>query len=436
MKNKITRRRLLRTAAVSGIAFPFVTTCRAGAEVPGRELRIGGIGVGGKGGGDIQETTKENARIVALCDIDPGRLAHAAKKYPEAKVFTDWRQLLEMEGLDAVTVSTPDHTHAPATLTAIRRGLHVYCQKPLTHSVWEARQIGLAAAKYKVVTQMGTQGRSGVGDKLTAELLRRKPLGRIHQIHLWTNRPIWPQGLDRPPKIPVPEGLAWDNWIGAAPFRDYHDSLHPFKWRGWLDFGTGALGDIGCHATTAIWDGLQLKAPTAVWSDGEAPNGETFPKAGVVHFTFPANDLTGGEVELIWHDGGNLPDRKLFPFMPADWAVPDGGQLIVGEEGAMFGHRLYPQEKFGGYAYPQVEGDDHYMQWTRACLDPSKKTLCPFDTQSGPLTEAILLGNIALRFPGKKLAWDTAAFSFPGSPEAGKLLRRAYREGWAVEGLG
>lgn len=431
-----TRRKFLHTVAASGLAAPFVATHRAGAAPAGGELRIGGIGVGGKGWGDIIETSKENARVVAICDIDAGRLAKAAKRFPDAKTFTDWRELLQMEELDAVTVSTPDHTHAPATMTAIRRGLHVYCQKPLTHTVWEARQIGLAAAKHDVVTQMGTQGRSTAASMITVELLRRKAIGRIRQIHLWTNRPIWPQGLERPPSKPVPNGIDWDTWIGAAPFRDYHDHLHGFKWRGWLDFGTGALGDIGCHSLAPIWDGLRLTAPTRVWSEGDPPNGETYPKAGVVHYTFPANDLTGGEFELIWHDGGNLPDRKLFPFMPDGWTVPDGGNLIVGDDGVLMGHRLYPQERFAKYAYPKVVGDDHYLQWTRACLDRSRKTLCPFDTLAGPLTEAILLGNVALRFPGKKLDWDTTAFAFPGATDADQFLRRTYRKGWNIDGLG
>jgi predicted dehydrogenase len=431
-----TRRRFLQAAAASGLAVPFVTTHRAGAAPTSGKLRVGGIGVGGKGWSDIIETTKENARVVAICDIDAGRLAKAARRFPDARTFTDWRELLHMEELDAVTVSTPDHTHAPATMTAMRRGLHVYCQKPLTHSVWEARQIGLAAAKHDVVTQMGTQGRSSAASMITVDLLRRKAIGRIRQIHLWTNRPIWPQGLDRPPSKPVPEGIDWDQWIGAAPFRKYHDHLHGFNWRGWLDFGTGALGDIGCHSLAPIWDGLRLGAPTRVWSEGHPPNGETYPKAGVVHYTFPGNELTGGEFELIWYDGGNLPDRKLFSFMPDDWTVRDGGNLIVGDEGGLMGHRLYPREKFANYAYPKVTGDDHYLQWTRACLDRSRKTLCPFDTLAGPLTEAVLLGNVALRFPGRKLNWDTTAFAFPGATDADQFLRRTYRKGWNIDGLG
>ncbi len=436
MTLRTTRRNFVRTVAASSLALPMITTRPIHADSPSGQLRIGGIGVGGKGWGDIIETSKDKARVVAICDIDSKRLEKAAARFPDAKKFTDWRELLQMEGLDAVTVSTPDHTHAPATMTAIRRGLHVYCQKPLTHSVWEARQIGLATAKHGVVTQMGTQGHSSAGSRMDVQLLRRKAVGRIRQIHIWTNRPIWPQGLDRPPTKPVPAGVDWDQWIGVAPYRDYHDNLHPFSWRGWLDFGTGALGDIGCHSLASTWDGLRLTAPTHVWSDGAAPNGETYPKAGVVHYTFPANDLTGGEFELIWYDGGNLPDRSLFPFMPSDWKVPSGGKLVVGEEGCLYGNRLHPQEKFAGYDYPQCESDDHYMQWTLACLDRTRTTVTPFDTFSSPMTEAVLLGNVALRFPGQKLQWDTTAFAFQAMPEADKYLRREYREGWQIEGLG
>jgi predicted dehydrogenase len=432
---KTTRRSFLRTAAASGIAFPLISTGRA-APGSGRPLRVGGIGIGGKGWSDIIETTKENAQVVAICDIDRQRLAKAAKRFPGAKQFTDWRKLLEMEELDAVTVSTPDHTHAPATMTAIRRGLHVYCQKPLTHSVWEARQIGLATAKHKVVTQMGNQSRTAPGAQVTFGLLRRKAIGRIREIHMWTNRPIWPQGLDRLPTKPVPGHVAWDEWLGVAPAREYHDSLHPFKWRGWLDFGTGALGDIGCHALAPTWDGLEMAAPLEVWSSGKPPNEETFPKKGVVHYNFAATGISGGPFRLTWYDGGELPDRGLFPFMPKGWQVPDNGKLIIGEEGCMYGHHLYPREKFAKYDYPKPETIDHYQQWTLACLDRSLKTVCPFDAASGPLTEAVLLGNVALRFPGKKLKWDSEAFSFPQMPEADGYLRRSYRDGWGIDGLG
>ena len=435
MRN-IDRRTFLRSIAASGLAIPAISSRPLLADSPSEQLQIGGIGVGGKGWGDIQETSKEKARVVAVCDVDRGRLGRAASKYPDAKKFVDWHELLELKELDAVTVSTPDHTHAPASYTAICRGLHVYCQKPLTHSVWEARQLGLATAKHGVVTQMGTQGHSSAGSRVTVELLRRKAVGRIGQIHIWTNRPIWPQGLARPSSKPVPGHLAWDQWIGVAPHREYHDHLHPFAWRGWLDFGTGALGDIGCHAFAAVWDGLKLTAPIEVWSDGEAPNGQTFPKASVVHYRFPANELTGGESELIWYDGGRLPDRALFPFMPAGWKVPNGGELVIGAEGSLYGGRLYQEEKFADYEAPACKGDDHYMQWTRACLDRSRKTVTPFDTFSGPMTEAVLLGNVALRFPGRKLAWDSRALAFSGASEADRFLRRDYRDGWRIEGLG
>ncbi len=437
MKDKLTRRGWLRGGIASGLSFPFITTSITRAKAARScELRVGGIGVGGKGWGDINDTTKENARVVAICDIDAERLDRAAKRFPEARTFTDWRELLQMEELDAVTVSTPDHTHAPATMTAIRRGLHVYCQKPLTHSVWEARQIALAAARHGVVTQMGTQGRSSASSMLEVEHLRSGVLGRIRQIHLWTNRPVWPQGIERPPAKPSPEGVAWDEWIGPAPYRNFHESLHPFKWRGWLDFGTGALGDMGCHGLLPIWDGLELPAPTEVWAEGEPPRDGTYPKSGIVHYQFPAGGRTGGEFELIWYDGGNLPARGLFPSLPDDWEMPESGSLIIGEEGSMIGYRLYPEDKFPTSEYPEVRGDDHYLQWTNACLDPERGSLCPFDKLSGPVTEAILLGNIAARFPGRKLRWDTDTLSFPDFAEADRFLRRDYREGWRIEGLG
>ena len=436
MPNKPSRRTFLRTAAAAGAALPLLAPRMVHAESNTKPLRIGGIGVGGKGRGDVYEMAKFGAKIVAVCDIDAQRLEQSGKTYPGAKRFTDWQKLLEMDELDAVTVSTPDHTHAPATMTAIRRGLHVYCQKPLTHSVWEARQIGLATAEHNAVTQMGTQGHSSSSKRLVVELLRRQVVGPIQQIHIWTNRPIWPQGLKRPPAKPVLQGIDWNQWIGVAPYRECHDHLHPFSWRGWLDFGTGALGDIGCHAIAAVWDGLKLTAPTHVWSTGLPPNAETFPQKGTVHYAFPATDVTPTPFELVWYDGGNLPDRSLFPFLPDDWKVPNSGSLIVGAEGTMYGHRLYPEQKFGKFEYPKTEGDNHYTQWAKACLDRSLETVTPFATFSSPLTEAVLLGNVALHYPGEKLQWDPKAFKFPNQPDADNHLKRAYRGGWQIEGLG
>ncbi|MBI1374732.1 MAG: gfo/Idh/MocA family oxidoreductase [Phycisphaera sp.] len=452
MANRTTRRTFIKHIGYAGAALPILMPPLVRGAAPSGTLRIAGIGVGGKGWGDITETSKSNAKVIAVCDVDErGRGRQAFEKFGSqgAATFNDWRQLLDKvhNDIDACTVSTPDHMHAPIAVSCMSLGKHVYVQKPLAHDVYEARQMRLIAAKNKVVTQMGNQGHSATGNKMLVQIIQSGTLGKIKVAHAWSNRPIWPQGIDRPAgSDPVPEGFDWDLWLGTAPERPFVgktdknggvDSPYcPFKWRGFWDFGTGAQGDMACHIMDPVVWSLALGAPTQVWSEGPKPNSESYPKWSTIAYDFPGTQYTDGPIRLTWYDGGKMPDRP--EGLPADRKMPDNGTLFIGEKGFMLtphgsGPRLYPEADFGPEAYPKVVGDDHYMQWTNACLG-NDKTTSHFD-YAGPLTETVLLGNIALRFPGEKLAWNPEQLTFTNKPEANQYVRRTYRKGWEVDGL-
>lgn len=432
MTYRPTRRRFVKQTAV-GVAAPMMLTQSLRGAPANSKLNIAGVGVGGKGWGDINATSK-GQNVVAVCDVDEKRLGKAAQKFTSAKAYTDWRRLLEQKDIDAVTVSTPDHMHAPIALSAMQLGKHVYVQKPMSHSVHEARQLMLAARDHKVVTQMGNQGHSGPGYRTLVKLAHAGVIGKIKEAHAWSNRPIWPQGVKRPTgEDPVPKDLHWDHWIGVAPYRPYRKGVYnPFKWRGWIDFGTGALGDMGCHIIDPVYWSLGLSAPKQVWYEGEPSNGETYPKAGVIRYIFPGTEFTTGDtVEVTWHDGGNKPTSD----MAYGAKIPSNGSLLIGEKGALLTKhhgmpQLLPTDQFKDFDQPTVPGSDHYMQWTNACLGKDKAT-SHFD-YAGPLTETVLLGNVAIRLPGQKLDWDAKAMRVTNVDEANQYLRRPYREGWAV----
>jgi predicted dehydrogenase len=408
------------------------------------------VGVGGKGAGDIAETSK-GQNVVAICDVDENTLDAAAKKYSGAKRYTDWRKLLEQKDIDAVTVSTTDHMHAPIAMSAMQLGKHVYVQKPLTHTIYEARQLREAAHRYQVIGQMGNQGHSGPGYRTLVKWVQDGVIGRVREAHAWSNRPIWPQGMARPSgSDPVPAHLHWDEWLGVAPFRPFvagaedakgkrnRGPYHPFNWRGFVDFGTGALGDMGCHIMDPIVWSLDLRAPLMVWSEGPECNGETFPSWEIIHYEFPQSAFTAGPtVRMTWYDGGKKPARELFP-LPAEAKITDNGCLLIGDKGTLLCEhgampQILPQEKGKSLKLATVAGDDHYMQWTNACKGTSKAT-SHFD-YAGPLTETVLLGTIAVRFPGEKLVWNSDKLKFDNSRAASELVHIKYRKGWKVKGL-
>lgn len=436
--SSLSRRALLQGAASAAALLSLPPRLRAQTEsirtprkiAPGEKLNIACVGCGGKGATDIQEVSSEN--IVALCDVDLARTKQVAQKFPQAPKFQDYRVMLrEMdEHIDAVTVSTPDHMHYPIAKMAIELGKHVYVQKPLTHTVWEARQLAELARKHRVATQMGNQGQADEGGRVLCEYLAAGAIGPVREVHVWTNRPIWPQGVERPKeKAAVPATLDWNLWLGVAPERPYSPVYHPFKWRGWRDFGTGALGDIGCHSFAPIARALKLGAPSSVEATSSPVFKETYPVASIVRYEFPARAGLP-PVKLVWYDGGLKPARP--EGLEADRQLGEGGTIYVGDHGVIHNGRLLPESKMREFPPPpktMPRSPGHYQEWLLACKGGAPAG-SNFDI-SGPQAETVLLGNIAL-LTQKRLLWDAPSFRITNDPAANELLRRKYRDGWDV----
>jgi predicted dehydrogenase len=408
----------------------------AQSKSPNEKLNIGVIGAGGQGHSNTRDVSSQN--IVALCDVDEKNAADNFKENPKATKYYDYREMLDKEKtLDAVIVATPDHHHAPASVMAMRLGKHVYTQKPLTHSVWEARLMMKTARECKIASQMGNQGTANRGVRRAAEIVQAGALGPVRDVHVWTNRPIWPQGIDRPEEsMPVPQHLKWDLWLGPAPERPYHSAYCPFKWRGWLDFGTGALGDMACHTANMPFMALKLKYPKSVeLVKSTEVNPETYPKSAVIRWDFPARENMP-ELKFFWYDGGNKPSKEIV----GDLKLSDSGCMLVGDKGKLFSpndygaaYDLLPAKDFENYQGPPEtipRSPGHFEEWIRACKG-GPPAMSNFD-YAAQLTETILLGNIALRFAGKKLEWDGEAMKFTNAPEANQFLKREYRKGWEI----
>jgi predicted dehydrogenase len=377
--------------------------------------------------------------------VDWAHAAHSFERFPGAKKFKDFRKMLdEVKEIDAVVVATPDHIHAPASMAAIRLGKHVYCEKPLTHSVLEARKVAEAAREAKVATQMGNQGQASEETKRFCELVWDGAIGPVREAHVWTDRPsrglfeeYWPQGVDRPRETPaVPATLDWDLWLGPAPERPYHTAYAPFRWRGWWDFGTGALGDIGCHQLDPVFRALKLKHPESVGAVSTRVNKETFPLASVVTYRFPAREGLP-PVKVVWYDGGLRPERP--DALPDGVALPPTGRILVGEKGVLVRNTIYPESRRAEYREPAPSlprSPGHHKEWADAAKG-GKPAGSNFDW-AGPLAEAVLLGNVALRpqLRGKmaetRLQWDPVAFKVTNVPEANEFLSRPYRQGWSL----
>jgi len=449
-RESFSRRQFVARSVLAAATCMIVPSCvlgRGGTKSPNEKLNIAGVGVGGQGGHDIGEMAKEN--IVALCDVDAAHAGHTFRQYPNAKVFTDYCKMLEeQKDIDAVVVGTPDHQHAIISMAAIKAGKHVYCEKPLTHTVWEARQLAQAAREHKVATQMGNQGQASEGTRRLCEYVMDNAIGPVREVHIWTDRPsnglfnvYWPQGVDRPSETrDAPKTLEWDLWLGPAPARPYHPAYLPFRWRGWWDFGTGALGDIGCHAFDPVFRALKLGHPLSVQASSTRVNKETYPLASMVTYEFPAR----GEMppmRLVWYDGGFRPPR---PEELGDGAeMGTNGHLLIGDKGKILSNRrdyaLIPEKRDKEYGDPPqklARSPGHYQEWINACKGgPAAGS--NFDW-AGPLTEVVLLGNVALRLQmreeltRKKLLWDGPNLRFTNSEEANKYLKREYREGWAL----
>lgn len=421
---------------------------QAKSKSPNEQLQFACIGVGGKGREDSQDASK-HGKVVGICDIDERALTQASLLFPDAQKYFDFREMLTELGdkVDAVTVTTPDHCHAVASVMAMQMGKHVYCQKPLTRTISEARMMREVAAKTGVKTQMGNQGTAKPKFRQGAAVLKSGALGKVSEVHVWTNRPIWPQGVGKPEGTPpIPSYLHWYEWLGPAQDRPYHSEYHPFAWRGFWDFGTGALGDMACHTLNMPFMGLDLRDPISVESESSGHNGITFPGWSVIKFDFPAN-ANRGPLRLTWHDGGKRPGPELMKPEYIEWVKsqhPDvedidehlgSGALVVGSEGVLFAPDDYAENyKLFGVEEPKVEFEapsGHFDDFVDAIVN-NKQAASNFPNYAGPLTETILLGNLSL-WKGTRIDWDAKNMQARGNPEVESLIRPKFREGYSFD---
>jgi len=454
-QDDLTRRAFLTVAAGAGAAFaaraqqskPNTAKVVPRKISPNEKLNIAGIGAGGKAREDLGACRLEN--VVAMADVDDERAAEMFARYPDARKFKDYREMLEkVKEIDAVTVTTPDHTHAPAAYLAMSMGKHVYVQKPLTHTVAEARLLRATAKQMKVATQMGNQGHSGGGVRTLCEMLWSGAIGTVTEAHVWTNRPGWPQGIAAPlAEEPVPGTMAWDLWIGTAPTRAYNHAYAPHNWRGWQDFGNGALGDMACHIMDPAFWALHLDQATSYaveLVEAEGRNDQTYPNKSIVKFSYPAR----GEmppVKLFWYDGNNVPPRPAG--VPDDQQIGDGewgtktnGSYFLGDKGvATAGEyggrpRLLPDERMKDYTPPaptlaRIDAQNHYRNWFEACKGGAPA--CSNFEYSAPFSEMIVLGGLAIRM-NQRLEYDCVTGKLTNIPNSDHLLTKEYRKGWEL----
>jgi predicted dehydrogenase len=431
LRPQLPRRDFLKSASGAAIsigAFAGLSRGDDAASANGK-LNIACIGTANRAAADIEGVQGE--KIVALVDVDSNYLDAARSKFPDARGYADYREMLDQEGdkIDAVVIGTTDHHHAPAAIRAIRRGLHVYCEKPLTHTVHEARLIAAAAKEMGVATQLGTQIHASDNYRRVVEIVQSGVLGDVSAAHVWVGKgwgvQQWPESSNE-----VPANLNWDLWLGPAPQREFRAGrYHPAQWRRWWDFGQGTLGDMGCHYMDLPFWALKLRHPTKVTAEGPEPHPEMAPVGLTVHYEFPAAEGRPA-LKLTWYDGQQIP-REI-----NGQRVPANGVMFVGSAGMMFAdyssYRLFPAEKFSDFQPPPQtipKSIGHHAEWIKACKDGSP-TLCNFD-YSGALTETVLLGNVAYR-TGKSLDWDAANLQATNAPDAGRLIRKEYRAGWEV----
>jgi predicted dehydrogenase len=467
---RMKRRDFLRTAGVSIPAFTIVPRYVLGGKgfiAPSDKLNVAAIGAGGKGSQNLERYYMKGLdNVVALCDVDDRMAADSREKWPKAPYYRDFREMLDKEDqqIDAVIISTPDHMHAVHAMDCMKRGKHVYVEKPLTHDIYEARMLTQAAEKYRVVTQMGNQGSSGNSTRYIEKWIQSGVIGDVHTVHVWTNRPVWPQGIPTPEgNHEAPKELDWDLWLGTAPNRNFNPIYVPANWRGWVDFGTGALGDMGCHFIDVPFRSLKMGYPVSVeCSVGQVFTGffeeafftDSYPPSSKIHIQFPVRRNMPA-VEMIWYDGGIKPRRpdELLPDEPmGHW---DGGMIFEGTKGklmaGLFGNdaTLLPtsrmkEEKLPEPDKPFVDMADvgHQQQWAKACKEGyGAYTSSPF-SEAGPLTETVIMGNLAVRsyninkgndFPGrKKLLWDGENMRITNFDLANRFVRRDYRGNWEL----
>lgn len=445
MRGQNHRRDFLKGTALAGVGF-WVSGSARGEETtsPNEKINFACIGIDGKGKSDSADAARRG-NVIAICDIDDNKLEAAGNFHKNAKKYNDFRVMLDEMGkdIDAVTVSTPDHTHAAATSMAIKMGKHCYTQKPLTHTIYEARRLGELAREHKVVSQMGNQGTAESGVRRAAATIQAGALGPVKEVHVWTNRAIWPQGTKRPAESEVPKFVHWEEWIGPAAYRSYAEGYHPFKWRGWWDFGTGALGDMACHTMNMPYMALGLRDPISVQAETSGHNKDSYPEWSVIRYEFPATDKRPA-VSLTWYDGGSKlpperrPNRDLFGKLLGDKAVKDSGCLVIGEEGKLYSPDDYGAQYFMDVEQPEVEfqaSPGHFTEFANAIRE-NGQSVSNFPDYSGPLTETVLLGNLAVwaaaEGQGPKVEWDAKNLKATNMPELDSIVKSQYRDGYTL----
>lgn len=438
--SRITRRAALKRLAATTFAAPFVFRAHAGVA-PSETLYHASFGGNGMALADIRSlTASKNLKLVAVADVDLNRVGEVKKLFPDAKIYQDWRELLDKEkNLTSANISTPDHMHAPITMRAMQQGLHVYTQKPLTATIHEARQLARVARDKKLVSQMGIQIHSHDVHRTVVRIIQEGAIGKVKEVHSWSGK-SWGDKSPKPDrKDPVPEGLSWDGWLGVAAERPFIGGgyYHPGNWRKRLDFGTGTFGDMACHILDPVFTSLALTAPVSVLSTSEAPNDYNWSLDVQVQYVFPATKYSTDTLILNWYNGSLRPADAVKTLL-GDRKLNDQGTIYIGTAGVLYSPYiaapvLLPAEKFKDYQAPKVGGENHYLQFVEACRG-NGKTSAPFD-YSGPLTESVLLGCLATRFPKTTLEWDAANLNIKNVKEANQFVRRRYRKGWEVEGL-
>jgi predicted dehydrogenase len=450
------RRHFLRTVGSATLAAPFIARSLR-AATPSGVLRHASFGASGMAWADIQAITSNPfVKLVAVAELDSNRLKQVKDAFPDVKVYEDWRQLLDKEGrnIDSVNVSTPDHMHAPMALSAMQLGKHVYCQKPLAHDIYETRVLTRVAREKRLVTQMGIQIHSYKVYRQAVAIVQSGVIGKVKEVHTWSSKKWGDTG--RPPERsdPIPAGFNWDLWLGVAGARPYVNGYyHPGQWRKRLDFGTGTFGDMGCHIFDPVFAALALTSPLSIRSEGPAPDAWNWSVNARIRYVFPGTKFTeGATVPITWYDGDERPPAEIRALIanPAAAAAKESkvkkkqavddnqGSIIIGTKGVLHvphvaAPKLYPVERFTGYTLPEAEQGHHWSLWAEACMNGGKPST-NFD-YSGPLTEAVLLGSVAVRFPQTKLDWNGEKLEFTNEKAANQFLRRTYRKGWEVAGL-
>lgn len=443
MPQTASRRKFLRQATAAALVAPAIGSSIAWGYPANSKVRHAAVGVGNMGAYDLKRiASSPHSEVVALCDIDDRYLDAAAKIFPDARRYNDFRKMFDAEdkNIDSCNITTPDHMHAPITMTAIQQQKHVFCQKPLTHEIDEARKIRLAAQKAGVTTQLGTQIHSHAAYRTAVRLLRDGAIGRVREVHTWVDR-AWSNN-GRPKPASPPPYIHWDLWLGVAPTRPWGaDAYHPKKWWSWLDFGSGNLGDMGSHLLDPVVSGLALGAPTSVRAQGDPPANETWPSFGKVVFEFPGTLFTSGPLRLTWYDGGydkgHHPPIELAP-LGKDEKLPRLGSIFLGERGTLLlphvnTPRLLPEKSFEDFPMPEVGEVHHWHSFVDACR--GEGTTDVNFSYAGRLTETVLLGNLARRFPGQRLEWNEASLKVTNFTAANRFLSRKYRKGWEIPGL-